>query len=447
MNDIPDIVLFFGRFHPLVVHLPIGFLFFAFILEVLANYQKKEALQAAGPLALFLGAISAITACILGYLLSLSGEYDVEALDRHFWFGIATTCFSILAWLLKTGKIKKIISESFKLNIASLTIVVILLSITGHYGGNLTHGSSYLTAYLPFGKKENKTLAKINTIEEASIFTHLVNPIFQKKCATCHNSEKKKGSFSLENERSILKGGKNGPAIIAGNSEKSELIKRVHLNPDDEDFMPPEGKTPLTEEEIKIIEYWIDNGHAGFETKVGDIETPEEMRILIAQNLGLIGDQSFEGKISLAPPISNEILERLRLKNVNVRELVAETNQLDISLLSVNNKKPSPEEITETLNELSKIKDNIVWLSLPNNGINNAHLKIIGTFTKLKRLGLEKNNISDEGIAHLTNLKQLESLNLHSNSKITDKSIDLLSNLKGLKNLYTWQTAIKKEKN
>ena len=48
----PDFVLFLGRFHPLVVHLPIGFLFFAFVLELYGRWNKNPQLYMAIDLAL-----------------------------------------------------------------------------------------------------------------------------------------------------------------------------------------------------------------------------------------------------------------------------------------------------------------------------------------------------------------------------------------------------------
>ncbi|GAA0712268.1 ribonuclease inhibitor [Aquimarina litoralis] len=445
MNEVSDFVLFLGRFHPLVVHLPIGFLFFACILEIAAKYQKKELLKEAIPLALFLGGFSAIVACILGYMLSLSGEYEGEALDKHFWFGIATTVIAILAWMLKTKRIKYITKESVRLNIATLTFIVLLLSITGHYGGNLTHGSDYLTAYLPFGKKEKKEVPKINSIEEAQLFAHVVHPILDNKCLSCHNNSKKKGGLSLADQVSILKGGKNDVALIAGNSEQSELIKRVHLDPDDKEFMPPEGKTPLTEEEIKIIEYWIDNGQADFKATVGTIDTSEEIKKLLIEQLHLDNDHSVRSTMSVASPVSEEVIASLLQKGVNMREIVSESNRYDVSMLPKNSKEFEVKVVKEILEELSKIKDNIVWLSLPSQGITDTHLEIIGSFKGLQKLALQKNNISDTGIQHLTSLEQLESLNLHSNSSITNKSIQQLSKFKKLEKIYLWNTSVKKE--
>ncbi len=441
MNDVPDFVMFLGRFHPLVVHLPIGFLFFAFILEITAKFQKKELLLAAVPSALFFGAVSAIAASILGYMLSLSGEYDGDTLDAHFWFGVATSLVATLAWLLKSGKLKLAVPNSFKMNVATLSFLVLLISITGHYGGNLTHGSNYLTEYLPFGTKKNKNLPEIANVEEARVFDYLVAPILDKKCTSCHNSGKKKGGLSLEDEVSILKGGKNGKVVIPGSSTESELTKRVHLNPEDDNFMPPEGKTPLTEAEIKIIEYWIDNGQASFEVTVAGVETSEDIETLLKVQLGLAEGEASKLTMEKAPPVSENILKDLESKGVKIREIVAETNQLDIAMLPVG-KKPDAETIQDLLNELAKIKDNIVWLSLPGNDISNDHLKTISTFTNLQRLGLEKNNISDEGVKHLTALEHLKSLNLHSNKGITDSSLKTFSEMKSLKNIYTWGTSI-----
>ncbi|MEP1983263.1 MAG: DUF2231 domain-containing protein, partial [Maribacter dokdonensis] len=78
MQEVSDFVLFLGRFHPLVVHLPIGFLMFALVLELADNYTKMKHLNAAVPLALLFGAISGAVACMLGYMLSQSGGYDED---------------------------------------------------------------------------------------------------------------------------------------------------------------------------------------------------------------------------------------------------------------------------------------------------------------------------------------------------------------------------------
>ena len=57
-----------------------------------------------------------------------------------------------------------------------------------------------------------------------------------------------------------MRGGKHGPVIKAGNVKGSELFRRVTLPPSDDDAMPPQGKRPLSANEIKLIELWIAAG-------------------------------------------------------------------------------------------------------------------------------------------------------------------------------------------
>src|SRR5690606_10553505 len=244
-NNIPDLVLFLGRFHPLLVHFPIGFLFFAFILEIYGRRKKIPQLIDAVPLALLCGAISALLACILGYMLSLSGDYEEGILDIHFWFGVATTILTFFAWAIRSNKINIPFLKGLRSNIATLTLIVVLVGVTGHYGGNLTHGADYLVKYAPFGKVERTVLPPIAKLEDAVCFDYLAHPILEAKCIGGHNSSKKKGVLSLQDTIAIMKGGDNGEALVPGNASKSDIIKRVFLPPSHEDHMPPKGKTPL----------------------------------------------------------------------------------------------------------------------------------------------------------------------------------------------------------
>ncbi len=444
MNEAPDFVLFLGRFHPLIVHLPIGFLVFAFLLEVLGRRKKFEVATTAIPIALLFGFISALIASILGYMLSLSGDYEAAMLDNHFWFGIFTTAITLIAWLIRIEKIKLKKKVRLKTNISLLTLIVILISVTGHYGGNLTHGSDYLTKYLPFNKKEKKELAKIDNVEDAVIFDYLAQPILNNKCASCHNESKKKGGLSFHDSLAITKGGKSGTTLIAGNSGKSEMIKRVLLNPDHEDFMPPDGKTPLTDEEIAILTYWIDNANADFNTTIASVETPENV-MHIASNILGVGEGTHKGKSSLpsVAVIEESILKDIISEGFTIRELVFESNIFEV-VLPPYNKNLGTTDLNSKLEKLSKIKDNILWLYIENNDLNDEHLKTISTFKNLQKLVINRNPITDTGIGHITNLQSLSSLNVYD-TKITKSSIEILSKLERLKTIYAWRTQISKE--
>ena len=63
---------------------------------------------------------------------------------------------------------------------------------------------------------------------------------------------------SFEN---IFKPGESSlPSVTPGVSNKSELFNRIALPVDHKDHMPPEGKTPLTENEIALLKFWIESG-------------------------------------------------------------------------------------------------------------------------------------------------------------------------------------------
>jgi uncharacterized membrane protein len=135
--------------------------------------------------------------------------------------------------------------------------------LTGHFGGSLTHGEDYLTAYAPFGGKARGNQRQgFGKVEDAEVFTDVIQPVLRSKCQSCHRPGKSKGELNLASFESMSKGGENGPVFIPADAEKSELIRRVTLPADHDDFMPAEGKKPLTAEEIQVLIWWIEKGNA-----------------------------------------------------------------------------------------------------------------------------------------------------------------------------------------
>lgn len=90
-------------------------------------------------------------------------------------------------------------------------------------------------------------------------FSTQVKPIFNKKCITCHGGVKQKGGFSLLFREEALGNTKSGkPAIIPGNPDASELIKRL-VTKDTEERMPYKHP-PLSDAEINILKQWVSEG-------------------------------------------------------------------------------------------------------------------------------------------------------------------------------------------
>src|SRR5262245_63586894 len=82
-------------------------------------------------------------------------------------------------------------------------------------------------------------------------FAKEIQPLLQQNCVKCHGTEKQKGKLRLDSREAALKGGKAGPALVVGDPEKSEFIRRITLPKTDDDFMPSEGE-PLKPAQIEL---------------------------------------------------------------------------------------------------------------------------------------------------------------------------------------------------
>ncbi len=92
-------------------------------------------------------------------------------------------------------------------------------------------------------------------------FAREIQPVLEARCLSCHGPDKQESSFRVDVRETLRKGGDSEtPAVVPGQSSKSELIARITAA-DPGSLMPPEGK-PLTEAEIASLKSWIDAGAA-----------------------------------------------------------------------------------------------------------------------------------------------------------------------------------------
>ena len=93
--------------------------------------------------------------------------------------------------------------------------------------------------------------------EEANkTFANKVRPLLESKCFDCHSSraDEVKSNLKLDTLEDLLKGGANGPAVVAGDLENSFLLKAIRYQEADYQ-MPPAGR--LSDEDIQLIEQWV----------------------------------------------------------------------------------------------------------------------------------------------------------------------------------------------
>lgn len=412
---------FLGRLHILALHLPIGILVLAFLLEVAAR-KSAPSLRPAISFALFWGMLSAIVAAALGYLLSLDGSYDLALLNWHKWLGIGTACSATLLYFLH----KK--SEHSPVYLPVFIVTLLLMVGTGHYGGSLTHGSGFLLS----GEKlaANQPLA-LSIADSTDVFTGVVLPVLKDKCGNCHNPNKRKGKLVVLTKEDLLKGGENGPVIVPGNLDASSLLKSIHLAIEAKEHMPPKGKKQLSDAEIQLLDWWVKVG-APFDKTVAAAAMPAALRSTLqttaTEKLGLLDGLQLE-------PVDEGELKKMRGKGVQVFPLA-----LGSPLLMANFQGKKDLNL-EQLRLLKPVAKNVVQVNFAGSNLDDAMLAIAKELPNLNKLHLEQTAITDQGLSSLAGLQYLEYLNLYQ-TKVTDAGLQHLKSLPNLRSVYLWQTAV-----
>ena len=436
-----NITTFSGHLHPLVVHLPIGFIILAAILNVLSYNKKYENLKPAVSVTLFIGFVSAVLACLLGYILSISGDYDKTVLINHKLSGIALAIISGVLYYLSTEKVKLEVRIPQKLFSVLLISLIALMSYSGHQGASLTHGNEYISMRTLMQQVRDKPAS----IQSAMIFEDVVEPILQTKCAQCHQGGKRKGKLSVDNLQTLLKGGKTGPAVVPGKLAESELYKRVTLDPEHKDYMPADGKPPLTKNEIQIIKWWIEKAGAVEGKTMAQLKNSDSIQTQVGTYLGFQPDagnsdeQASDQVINPDIPMQADTLAiaRLRAKGLMVRLMLNKPMMLDITLPA-----NSGVKMSEISNDLMSLAKNIIWLNLSGNNFTDSDLHILKSFANLEKLRIENNPVTDAVSNDLEFLNHLEAVNLNR-TKITDVAVVNLKKNPSVKRVYTWGTAVK----
>jgi len=447
MSEAPEFLIFMGRFHPLVVHLPIGFLILAFLMTTAAKWKRFNNLKPAIPFVLLAGVASAVVAVILGFMLSLEGGYNDITLAWHKWMGIGVVGLSILVYAVHVNwlGLKENKNRSFYIQ----GLMVVCLGITGHMGGNLTHGSEYLVQYAPQPLKklagvsgsDDHNLPPVQVLDSAFVYGHVVAPMLDSRCKTCHNPDKKKGELVLTSAKAIMEGGENGAVIMPGDKSDSELYRRITLDPEHEEFMPTEGKTPLTKEQVMIIGWWIDQG-APFEGQLATMDITDEVRPLLekALNVGSGAPDLVTRLNQNVPPASPETIQKLRKHGFHVNQLAQDGGLLDVTFMpGINNQLDK-----EDLEMLLEAREQITWLNLSGTTITNDDLEIVAQLPNLTRLRLDKTDVGNAGVTQLKALENLEYLNLFG-TNVDNEVLEIVASLPNLKRLFAAQTKVTDE--
>ncbi|HLT52127.1 MAG TPA: chitobiase/beta-hexosaminidase C-terminal domain-containing protein [Arenibacter sp.] len=411
-----------GRLHPLLVHLPIGILILTFLLEIYGRRKNEGTENHIVRFALGITVISTLLSLGTGWMLGEDGGYDETLLFRHRWMAVALGIGTLTLYLIKSRPAR----WNRHIYMPLFIIVLLLLGITGHLGGSMTHGEDYL-----FKAPENNRII-ITDVDKALVYNDIIQPILDQKCVSCHNPGKTKGGLLLTGKEQILAGGDSGSLLAAGDGEVPRLVHHIKLPLDHKEHMPPKGKNPLTDQEIDLLEWWVENANC-FDCTTGALDKTEHINKVL---LALEEDTSPRALIAKqVGPVSKSWLNAINKNGYIASRIAMENPLLIINLSGIKNLgKPH-------FKALKMQADNIVELNLGNSNFNDTLARYLSGYRNITKLQLQNTSITDKTLNNLHELKYLESLNLYG-TQITQDGLQKLKELPGLKMLYLWNTGV-----
>ena len=456
----------------LLLHLPIGALCAIWFVELLLENKGDKHKNPTMALLQVLLLLTSILTLVLGIAYAAGGDYGSE-IDAHArWgylfsggVGISHICY----WIhYKQGR-----PGTHLIYIFALLATTLAMLATGHHGGELIHGKGFLTkAFKPAPAREQHPAAAApsatataqpaaqaarrsgpiapqrseptaapmprpssgsaapapqqaptpSTPEAGDPHTALfenAQAVFNRHCTKCHGPSKQKGNYRLDHKHAIQLGGKSQrAAIVPGQPDQSELLRRMRLPRSDDEVMPPNSKAPVAAADIDAVRQWIAAG----------ADWPEASEVAHAQ--------------STAPKIGDANTDQW-IEQINRTGAKAEYNawgdhsvRVDLGVVDVG-------QLPNALQQLQACRHHLSWIDASHLTLPADFFVTLPHFPKLERLHLDGSNVSDRDLATLRQLPNLHYLNLY-NTQVSDRGLNQLQTCPSLQRLYLGQTKVTK---
>lgn len=407
-----------------MLHFPIALLLLALLMEFFRfgpEYRNMVFYRNFTKYLLLFSVLTALIAALMGLFLSLEEGYvGGGVLVWHKWSGAGLV---FLASLLYAFRNHPIYTEKVARLGTGVTAVALVLA--GHFGATLTHGENFIIG--PILQARTVTVP----FDEAEVFDHLILPVLEKKCNSCHNPSKSKGELIMTTGESLLRGGKTGILFVGGKPDESLIVERIHLPDSEKEHMPPSGKPQLTDSEKALLEYWV-KANIPLETRVATLPTTDTLRVLAVNFLNPTPSApSYD-----FPKADANTIQSLNTEYRSIVPLSKDSPALDVTLFNASKYTPN------SLEELLAVQEQVVGLHLSKMPVTDSELKKVSRFANLSRLNLNFSEITGEGLKELTGLKQLRHLSL-SGTEINYASVkDFADRMAGLRTLTLWDTPL-----
>jgi uncharacterized membrane protein len=414
----------FGRMHPLILHFPIALLLLALLMEFFRfgpEYRDLPFYRNFTRYLLLFSVLTALVAALMGLFLSLEEGYaGGEVLAWHKWSGSGLVFLASLMYALRNHP--KYTEKTARIG-AGLTAVALVMA--GHFGATLTHGENFILGPI----LEARTITV--PFEEAEVFDHLILPVLEKKCNSCHNPSKSKGELVMTTGESLLRGGKSGVLFAAGNAEESLLLERIHLPESEEEHMPPKGKPQLTDSEKALLEYWV-KANVPLSARVATLPPTDSLRMLA---VGFLNPTPLEASYDF-PKADPATVGKLNNEYRSVVPLSKDSPALDVTLFGASH------YTLASVEELLAVREQVVGLHMARMPVTDDALKLVGRFDNLSRLNLNFSEITGTGLGELAGLKQLRHLSLSGTTVDYSSIKELAEKISGLRTVTLWDTPL-----
>ncbi len=463
-SKMPDLVRFIGHFHPVLLHLPIGVFVLIVLQELGAIFGKRHHDQMANMamFPLFLGAASAIVAVLAGFMLYQGGEeYVGNALvERHLWGGLVFAIAAVITFVLKAWTVALAGNPAFYRLLLFGSVAI--MGLASHGGASITHGENYLTDYAPnpirkalgLGPKSEKGKPKVpvHEVDKTSagpfVYADIVAPILERRCVQCHKESKSKGKFRMDSYELLVKGGKEGAGLKPGNSAESQILIRMLLPKDDEEHMPPEGKTAVEDHEFAVMKWWIDNG-ADPKKGLKDFDVPKPIKEAISKLIPSLvmetAATSAANPVLPAPPQGPDEALKSTVASISKQYPGALSFESQLSQLLVFTAVSLRKNLDDSgFEKLKAVIPNLVSVDLSATNVTDQVVAQLVSAKNLRAIRLAETGVTDASIDSLLNIPTLESINLYG-TKVTDAGVSRLATMTQLKHLYLWQTSVTPE--
>jgi uncharacterized membrane protein/mono/diheme cytochrome c family protein len=437
-NERAEWAQFIGRFHPLAIHFPIALILLVPLLELAGLNHRLSYLRLSVGFVLGLATLGATVAAILGWCLGRSGGYSGPLVTQHMWGGVSLAAVCWVCWILRSRTGERGLGLIYGIALAAGFGLVVW---TGYRGGQLSLGEDHLTEHMPGGLRQALRLSNSSTASSASsgpntFYGARVEPIFEGRCVTCHGPNKHRANLRLDSYRAAMRGGKDGPVVQAGNVQGSDLFRRITLPPGHDDFMPKEGKRPLSPDQVKLIALWIGAGASGTlpVDAIKDVPTGSASPATVAEVTFEEIDTAAVTKLraAIAPAVAQ--LQK-RFPNILEYESRGSANlYLNASILG-------PKFGDSDLVALAPLAEHITVADFSRTAITDRSASSIAAMKRLRVLRLMHTGISDAAVQALGSLDQLEALNVFD-TRLTPAALPTIARLPKLAHCYAGQTAI-----